>query len=271
MAEWFVQVDGKRYGPFDSAKLVKLAAAGKVKPDDLVKKGRDGEWKPAHRVRRLFDAGTQANYGNGDVGRAESREAKSNSSRRGNSASREQRPASAGASTAPSRRTSRPKRAPAAEPLFDLSEAFDAAAESFDENPYSPPMSVPVAEAPVDRRAAQAPTMLGLLFSFRGRIPRRYYWGANIGVGVVFNIAESALDGLASQVPVASALAFLLLLVVFVWITLAVQAKRLHDRDRSAWWLLLNLIPCVGAVLLFIELGCRRGTVGSNAYGPDPT
>jgi uncharacterized membrane protein YhaH (DUF805 family) len=74
---------------------------------------------------------------------------------------------------------------------------------------------------------------------------------------------------------------------------LALNAKRLHDRDKSAWWLLvfyamptilstaadrmedaqfilLHVVSFGIGVWYFIELGCLRGTVGPNRYGPDP-
>jgi uncharacterized membrane protein YhaH (DUF805 family) len=85
---------------------------------------------------------------------------------------------------------------------------------------------------------------------------------------------------------------------------IAVAIKRLHDRDKSGWWLLLfYFAPVVligigtllgvasvlgesagGGILAmifyvagavagiwgFVELGCLRGTVGPNQYGPDP-
>jgi uncharacterized membrane protein YhaH (DUF805 family) len=73
---------------------------------------------------------------------------------------------------------------------------------------------------------------------------------------------------------------------------LALGAKRLHDRNKSAWWLALFwLLPGVlqgigeqigtaGIVLSIaafaisiwglVELGFLRGTVGPNQYGPDP-
>jgi len=76
----------------------------------------------------------------------------------------------------------------------------------------------------------------------------------------------------------------------------AIGVKRLHDINKSGWWLLLfYLVPavCLGieqltvvphstrallltflflpvAVWAFIELGCRRGTRGPNKYGVDP-
>ena len=49
----------------------------------------------------------------------------------------------------------------------------------------------------------------------------------------------------------------------------AVQFRRLHDTDRSAWWLLLLLIPVIGWLVILI-FNCQRGTEGNNRFGPDP-
>jgi len=49
----------------------------------------------------------------------------------------------------------------------------------------------------------------------------------------------------------------------------AVQFRRLHDTDRSAWWLLLLLIPIVGWIVILI-FNCQSGTPGENRFGPDP-
>ena len=48
------------------------------------------------------------------------------------------------------------------------------------------------------------------------------------------------------------------------------MTKRLHDRGRSAWWLIVLLIPVLGPLWLAIELALRRGTPGENQYGADP-
>jgi uncharacterized membrane protein YhaH (DUF805 family) len=51
--------------------------------------------------------------------------------------------------------------------------------------------------------------------------------------------------------------------------SLAVAVRRLHDIDRSGWWLLLYLVPIVGwAVLLYWAV--TPGRVGPNQYGADP-
>jgi uncharacterized membrane protein YhaH (DUF805 family) len=51
--------------------------------------------------------------------------------------------------------------------------------------------------------------------------------------------------------------------------SLAVSIRRLHDIDRVGWWVLLALIPVIGAIVL-IYWACLRGTVGANRFGPDP-
>jgi len=50
---------------------------------------------------------------------------------------------------------------------------------------------------------------------------------------------------------------------------LALTFRRLHDRNKSGWWLLLLLIPLVDAIIILIWF-MMRGTAGDNRYGPDP-
>jgi len=50
---------------------------------------------------------------------------------------------------------------------------------------------------------------------------------------------------------------------------LAVSVRRLHDIDRSGWWLLLGLVPLIGAIVLLVWY-CTRGALGPNRFGPDP-
>jgi uncharacterized membrane protein YhaH (DUF805 family) len=47
-----------------------------------------------------------------------------------------------------------------------------------------------------------------------------------------------------------------------------VSVRRLHDIDRSGWWLLLGGIPIGNLVLLVFH--CLRGTPGPNRFGPAP-
>ena len=63
---------------------------------------------------------------------------------------------------------------------------------------------------------------------------------------------------------------YLITLVVLVWVWLAVAAKRWHDRNKSAVWILFVFIPIIGQLWTFVELAFMRGTKGPNRFGPDP-
>jgi uncharacterized membrane protein YhaH (DUF805 family) len=58
--------------------------------------------------------------------------------------------------------------------------------------------------------------------------------------------------------------------VLLFWPWFAVMAKRLHDRGKSAWFLLILLIPILGPLWLFVEVAFLPGQKGDNRYGPDP-
>ena len=51
--------------------------------------------------------------------------------------------------------------------------------------------------------------------------------------------------------------------------SLAVGARRLHDIDRSGWWLLIGFIPLIGIIVLIVFFA-TRGTPGANRFGNDP-
>jgi uncharacterized membrane protein YhaH (DUF805 family) len=100
--------------------------------------------------------------------------------------------------------------------------------------------------------------------TFDGRARRREYWywflavlGAEVVAGIVFGISESL-----------GYILFGLIVVCAFLPTLAVGARRLHDTGRSAWWLLVGLIPFGGIVLLVFYL--LEGDAGANQYGPSP-
>ncbi|MXW06213.1 MAG: DUF805 domain-containing protein [Gemmatimonadetes bacterium] len=50
---------------------------------------------------------------------------------------------------------------------------------------------------------------------------------------------------------------------------LAVIVRRLHDTDRSGWWILISLIPLIGGIILLV-FTIIEGTKGENRFGPDP-
>ena len=114
----------------------------------------------------------------------------------------------------------------------------------------------------------EAMTPLQILFSFQGRIPRKAYWLYGVLALLLFSVLATLLLGIVGlQGRKAEAVANALI----VWPALAVAVKRWHDRDKSGWWVLINLIPIVGVIWSLVENGFLRGTVGANRFGPDIT
>ncbi|MBM7805546.1 uncharacterized membrane protein YhaH (DUF805 family) [Geodermatophilus bullaregiensis] len=97
---------------------------------------------------------------------------------------------------------------------------------------------------------------------FSGRARRAEYWWFFL-FAVVVSLVAAVLDGVIGA-PVFSLLTALGLLVP----NLAVSVRRLHGTDRSGWWLLLNLVPFGGIVLLVFY--CLEGQPGHNRFGPSP-
>lgn len=50
---------------------------------------------------------------------------------------------------------------------------------------------------------------------------------------------------------------------------LAVGVRRLHDTNRTGLWLLIALVPCIGAIILLVYF-VQDSDPGSNEYGPNP-
>ncbi len=136
-------------------------------------------------------------------------------------------------------------------------------------------------------------TISQMLFSFTGRINRAKYWliGLCIIVAVTVAVMVLAMAGLFGGP--AFWVILIALYIPVIWASWAVGAKRLHDRNKSGWWLLLfyiaptalqaignqlesplSLVFNLPALAIFIwmivELGFLRGTDGPNEYGPDP-
>jgi uncharacterized membrane protein YhaH (DUF805 family) len=113
--------------------------------------------------------------------------------------------------------------------------------------------------------ADETDSLRRLLFGFEGRIGRRTWWlwgvGAMLGLGLYFTVV---LRVAGAQPSVADGLVNLLL----VWPAVALSAKRWHDRGKSAWWVLVALIPGIGWLWMLIENGCLRGDTAANRYGP---
>ncbi|MGH8172871.1 MAG: DUF805 domain-containing protein [Rhodanobacteraceae bacterium] len=116
-----------------------------------------------------------------------------------------------------------------------------------------------------------------LLFSFEGRVGRGAYWGLVVVSVVLFGglATMSVMSALNSPDPAAAgggiSVVTLIASLVFLWPALAIQAKRWHDVDKSAWWILINLVPAVGGLIALVFNGFIAGTPATNRFGPAPS
>lgn len=102
--------------------------------------------------------------------------------------------------------------------------------------------------------------------TFSGRAARSEFWYWTLFVFLATLVA-GILDGAVfhdMQTGPLQAIVSLLLLLPGI----AVSVRRLHDLDRTGWWLLL-MFTLIGIILLLIW-DCMKGTTGSNRFGPDP-
>ena len=104
---------------------------------------------------------------------------------------------------------------------------------------------------------------------FSGRARRKEYWMfilVNLILTGVLSILDKMLGLRIAGDEGALTTIYGVLIILPYW---ALQFRRLHDTDRSAWWLLLLLIPVVGW-LIILAFNCQNGTPGSNKFGRDP-
>lgn len=127
-----------------------------------------------------------------------------------------------------------------------------------------------------------------LLLTYDGRINRAKYWITVVIYLVVMLIALALIFILPWPAGfVAAAILYIAMAISGIFVGI----KRLHDRDKSGWWLvlfyvvpsvlggaggtigaemILNLISLAISIWAIVELGFLRGTAGPNRFGPDP-
>ncbi len=100
---------------------------------------------------------------------------------------------------------------------------------------------------------------------FKGRARRKEYWMFTL-FNAIFGIVATILDlALFSGASIMSTLLGLFLLIP----GLAVCIRRLHDIGNSGWWVLIALIPIIGAIWLLV-LVCLDSEPGTNKWGDNP-
>jgi uncharacterized membrane protein YhaH (DUF805 family) len=106
---------------------------------------------------------------------------------------------------------------------------------------------------------------------FSGRARRMEFWMfvvLNVAVSVVASILDGIL-GMSGMIAGAYGPLTLVAGLALLVPGIAVAVRRLHDQDKSGWWLLIALVPIIGALALLVFY-FLEGTKGDNQYGPDP-
>ena len=98
-------------------------------------------------------------------------------------------------------------------------------------------------------------------FVFKGRASRSEYWWFQLIVTPSYLISEVFNNDIA----------YLFLGITFFTLIPAISAgvRRLHDTNKSGFFLLFGLIPFIGGIILLFFL-IPEGTKGKNKFGPDP-
>ena len=99
---------------------------------------------------------------------------------------------------------------------------------------------------------------------FSGRARRREYWMFTL-VNLIIFLVLALIEGFLGSPGVISILYGLAILIP----GLAVSVRRLHDIDRSGWWLLIGFVPVIGAVILLVFM-LINSKPGENQYGANP-
>jgi len=108
-------------------------------------------------------------------------------------------------------------------------------------------------------------TALRKYVTFQGRARRAELWYFALFQLILFAIAlifEFIHTGLGQTL-------YTLLAIALFLPNIAVGIRRLHDIDRSGWWILIDFVPLAGPIILLVWY-CTAGTPGPNQFGPDP-
>ena len=105
---------------------------------------------------------------------------------------------------------------------------------------------------------------------FSGRAPRAEYWWFYllIIIGYVIATILDSMLGLGQAVGPYGVIMCVFALAILIP-SIAAGIRRLHDTDRSGWWLLIGLVPLIGVIVLIVFF-VSQGTQGPNKYGDDP-
>jgi uncharacterized membrane protein YhaH (DUF805 family) len=98
---------------------------------------------------------------------------------------------------------------------------------------------------------------------FDGRASRSAFWWWVL-FAILVSIAANILDAI-----IGAGIFSILVGLGLLLPGLSVSIRRLHDTNRTGWWILIGLIPLIGFIVLLIFY-LESGNPGPNQYGPPP-
>ena len=105
-------------------------------------------------------------------------------------------------------------------------------------------------------------------FNFRDRASRSEYWYFQLIFAIIsiplFIYEDSSNDAHL----IYSGVSGILVLILFIP-ALSVSVRRLHDINKSGWFVLISAIPFIGWIILAVML-IDKGTLGKNKFGKYP-
>lgn len=119
-------------------------------------------------------------------------------------------------------------------------------------------------------------------FDFKGRSRRKELWLAilanilfTFGAMMVNDLLTSLISSVTGDTSIISFMSSILSPIFTIYglaafiAGLSLEVRRLHDTNRSGWWIFIALIPLIGAISLLVFY-CTEGDLGPNKYGPSP-
>lgn len=105
---------------------------------------------------------------------------------------------------------------------------------------------------------------------FSGRARRKEYWMFflfNLIISIILAVVDKMTGSFVEDVGMGIFEGIYSLAIIIP--SIAVSVRRLHDTDRTGWWLLIGLIPLIGAIVLIVFM-VQDSKPGHNQYGPNP-
>jgi len=105
---------------------------------------------------------------------------------------------------------------------------------------------------------------------FSGRARRKEYWYFFL-FNIIVSIVLGVIDGITGSFSPEAGMGLLggIYALAVLIPGIAVSVRRLHDTDRSGWWLLIALIPLIGAIVLLVFM-VQDSKPGQNQFGSNP-